>query len=137
MTVYCQHCDTEAELVRGLKIYPHRPDLSGKKFWECPACGAYSGCHPGTIKPLGAPSNAILRRAKVSAHAAFDPLWKTGKMKRGDAYGYLADKLGIPKSECHIGWMNLEMARRVVQVLQTAQTVPSKATPEASAKPLP
>lgn len=105
-------------MVLGSKIYPHRPDLHSKKFWECPSCAAYVGCHPGTMRALGAPSDAILRAAKIRAHAAFDPLWKTGRMKRGDAYALLADRLGIPRYRCHIGWMDLYTANRVPDVLK-------------------
>lgn len=113
----CQHCGTESDLVLGSEIYPARPDLHSKKFWRCPTCEAYVGCHPGTIRALGAPSNAMLRRAKMAAHSAFDPLWKSGEMARSDAYGLLANLLGIPKSKCHIGWMDLETANRVPLVL--------------------
>src|SRR5258707_499472 len=78
-TPTCQHCGAEAKLVSGLAVYPHRPDLCHKKFWLC-GCGAFVGCHPGTSRPLGAPSNAALRRAKTAAHYNLDPLWKTGRM---------------------------------------------------------
>lgn len=118
--VTCDYCGNAAELVSGKVIYPHRPDLLRLKFWNCAPCKAYVGCHKkeggngdGT-NPLGRLANAELRAAKNQAHAAFDPLWRERGMKRGAAYGWLADKLGIHKSECHIGMMDVPMCRRVV-----------------------
>ena len=112
----CHYCQQPAELVTGEAIYPHRPDLAAKKFWRCVPCAAYVGCHPGTDEPLGRLANAELRSAKMAAHAAFDPLWSGGRMKRSQAYGWLAKQLGKPKKETHIGWFDLESCRRVVRI---------------------
>ncbi len=114
---HCQHCGCEASLVRGDVIYPHRPDLSEKLFYLC-QCGAYVGTHPGTENPLGRPSNAELRKAKATAHALFDPLWKTGEMGRKAAYKWLAAQLGILPSETHIGWFDLETCNRAIEILR-------------------
>lgn len=43
-----------------------------------------------------------LARARMAAHDAFDPLWKEGHMTRSEAYAWLAEKLGIRKSDCHM-----------------------------------
>ena len=91
----CDYCKRQAELVGAEKIYPHRPDLAGKWFWRCVPCGAYVGCHPGTQNPLGRLADAALRRAKQRVHRVLDPLWKSGKMSRKDAYKQLSDRLGI------------------------------------------
>lgn len=114
--VRCEYCNRQAERVTGKAIYPHRPDLHQKSFWRCQPCAAYVGCHPGTWTPLGRLANAALRRAKSAAHAAFDPLWKTKRMSRSDAYGWLAAELGISKANCHIGMFDLETCQRVVSV---------------------
>ena len=111
----CQHCGCEASLVTGREIYPHRPDLFAKNFYLC-QCGAYVGTHPGTETPLGRPSNAQLRAAKAAAHAAFDPIWKTGEMGRNAAYRWLGEQLGIPKADVHIGWFDVATCKRVVQI---------------------
>ena len=114
--IHCDYCQREAELVTGAVIYPHRPDLALKSFYRCQPCGAHVGCHPGTINPLGRLANAELRAAKQRAHAAFDPLWRSGKMTRGTAYAKLSDALGIPQQECHIGMMDVATCGRVVAV---------------------
>lgn len=115
--MHCPYCCGEAELVTGQAIYPHRPDLAHKRFYRCHSCDAYVGCHPGTTKPLGRLANASLRQAKQRAHKSFDPLWKTGRMKRGQAYAWLAQQLGIPKQDCHIGMFDEDTCERVVRIV--------------------
>lgn len=112
----CPYCDAKVQLVGGLAIYPHRPDLAHKLFYRCWPCDAHVGCHPDTTKPLGRLANAELREAKKAAHAAFDPLWTAGakKGKRSAAYAWLADALGIDGKECHIGMFDVADCRRVV-----------------------
>lgn len=119
----CADCGKLGKLVGGEAIYPHRPDLFAKSFYRCD-CGAYVGCHPGTAIALGRPAGAETRQARSAAHAAFDPLWKAKASKfnigfgkaRGDGYKWLADQLGIPAEDCHIGWMDAETARRTAEL---------------------
>ena len=113
--VKCPYCGTRAQLVDGTDIYPHRPDLAEKKFYQCAPCDAYVGCHPGTTNTLGRLANAELRKAKMAAHAAFDPLWKSGAKKRDSAYAWLSDALGMEKKDCHIGMMDVADCRQVVE----------------------
>lgn len=115
---YCPTCNARAITATGEDIYPHRPDLYAKKFWRCPIKehDAYVGCHPGTNHPLGRLATAETRALKLAAHHAFDPLWKQGYMSRGNAYGWLAEKLGIPRGCCHMGSMSDDNLRRVVSI---------------------
>jgi len=48
------------------------------------------------------------------AHAAFDPLWKSGRMSRNEAYRRLAIAMGLHQDKCHIGMFD-EQQCRVVQ----------------------
>jgi len=89
-----------------------------KQFWNCDPCKAYVGCHPGTTNPLGRLANSELRKAKQKAHAAFDPIWKSGKLKRKAAYKWLADKIGIAEQNCHIGMMDVYQCLAVVELLR-------------------
>ena len=117
----CLECGGVGKLVTGKAIYPHRPDLYAKRFYLC-ACGAYCGCHPGSIVPLGHPCGPETRAARQAAHAAFDPLWKKGgPMSRLEAYKWLAQELGIDREICHIGMMAAERARRVVAIIEAAK----------------
>ena len=125
MTLRCPYCERPAELVSGDAIYPHRPDLFGFKFWLCEPCGAYVGTHKNSKDhaPLGRLANAELRRLKQKVHAAFDPWWHSGLMKRGTAYAKLADLLGIEQRECHIGMFSEDRCREALSKLRATPTV--------------
>jgi hypothetical protein len=116
MTPPCLECgSTDAREVSGETIYPHRPDLFSKRLWLC-SCGAYVGCHPNSNVPLGAPAGEQTRRARMAAHAVFDPLWKSGERSRREAYRWLAERMGMNADECHIGRMTLAQARRAAEI---------------------
>lgn len=114
----CDYCKEEVGLVWGDLLYPHRLDLYELRFWYCSDCDAWVGCHRGTTNPLGRLANAELRQAKQDAHVAFDRLWRAttpaGTFDRNGAYEWLADQLGIPRAECHIGLFDVEQCRLVV-----------------------
>ena len=121
----CRYCQQPAPLLRFRDPgYPYSRDY-GPTF-VCVPCKAWVGCHPGTEKPLGGLANAELRAAKMAAHAAFDPLWRRkierdgcskGHARRA-GYAWLAEQLGLPVEKTHIGYMNLDECRRVVEVCQ-------------------
>ena len=113
----CPYCERTAQLVRGDRIYPHRPDLKHKRFWLCQKCNAYCGCHPNSKRPLGSLANAETREARKRAHALFDPLWKRGPFTRTKAYHWLCGKTGIPASQCHIGNMTVDQCKLVVDAV--------------------
>lgn len=116
--VRCFHCNQQSELVDGRTIYPHRPDLARKQFWLCRPCNAYVGCHKGGTRTFGSPANAELREYRKAAHAAFDPIWTSGEMKRGDAYAWLAQRLGLGGDNVHIGHACKDLCAMVVQVCE-------------------
>lgn len=122
----CPYCSQRARLVTGRVIYPRRPDLGHKKFWHCAPCGAYVGCHDAGVgqgngtKPLGRLANAELRAAKQRAHRAFDMLWLDKPNKRRArlaAYAWLAEAMGLPVEQCHIGEMDVAQCDRVVSLV--------------------
>jgi len=117
----CPYCDTPAALVEhGDDLYPYRRDFG--HLWAC-RCGAYVGCHPGTILPLGRLADNDLRAAKKLAHAVFDPIWQVGiknnfkaRDARREGYAWLAERMGIDASQCHIGWFDLAQCQRVIEI---------------------
>jgi hypothetical protein len=111
----CIECGATASLVGGAQIYPHRPDLYGKRFWLC-ACGAYCGCHGQTTNPLGNPAGPATRRARSAAHDNFDPIWKSRQMHRAEAYAWLSRELNIAPEHTHIGMMTAAQAWAVVDL---------------------
>lgn len=122
----CVECDQTASLVSGARVYPHRPDLHGRIFYQCD-CGAYVGCHPGTAVALGRPAGRETRRLRSLAHELFDPFWKPADGSRSNsgarsrAYRWLADELGLPVEECHIGWFDAAMCRRVIAICRSTE----------------
>ena len=115
--ILCDYCQQPAKRAYGDKIYPHRPDLKDKRFWLCEPCRAYVGCHPNGM-PFGRLANSELRLAKRKVHDLFDPIWKSGKVSRSEAYGQLAKLMGIPKFKCHIGMFSLDECRKAEEVLK-------------------
>lgn len=128
----CRYCQEPARLLNlGDAGYPYRVNYG--PMWTCPPCGAWVGCHDGTTKALGGLANAELREWKMRAHAAFDPLWQ-GKIRRDGCskskarkagYLWLSAQLGIPPGRTHIGMMNVDECRRVVEVCEAVRRPPS------------
>ena len=119
--ILCDYCSNPAVLTTGDKLYPNRPDLAHLKFWECVPCGAYVGCHKHSKlnKPLGRLADKELRMWKQNAHALFDPIWKSGEMKRTDAYTWLSKHMGIEYHSTHIGMFDVKQCKEVVNICKT------------------
>ena len=90
----CPICEAPAVQVTGEEVYPHRPDLYSKKFWECPEHHARVGCHDDG-RPFGWLATTATRSARMKAHEWFDVIWKVGNLRRSEAYEWLAGELGI------------------------------------------
>lgn len=100
-TIYCCWCvrDVDARLTDGGEIYPHRPDLRILPFWRCDRCGNFVGCHHrrkffNRTDPLGCIPTPELRKARKKLHALIDPIWMSGKMKRGELYAAIGRDIG-------------------------------------------
>lgn len=119
--IRCDYCGEPAALITGRELYPHRPDLTHVRAWKCAPCDAWVGCHRGTTRPLGRLANADLRAAKQAAHAAFDPLWRGTKWRRSAAYRWLAQQMGLPAKQCHIGMFDANQCARVVAIVEAAK----------------
>ena len=116
--VICPYCKSKAKLADSEVIY-------GRSFgmvWLCtqwPKCNAYVGVHRATNEPLGRLADPMLREAKKKAHYAFDPLWKSGSMSRHEAYGLMAELMGIPREQAHIGMFDVQQCEDLIGRLQT------------------
>lgn len=114
----CPYCGSPSQLVDAVVVY-RRAGFGS--VWVCqgyPACDAYVGAHRNGL-PKGSLANKELREWRKRAHAAFDPLWQSGKMSRTKAYGWLSCSLGIPKHETHIAMFDVERCRAVVELVRT------------------
>lgn len=115
--VTCPYCRSPAACVSSAAIYAGQSGYG--MVWLCgnyPACDAYVGCHAEDLRPLGTMADRELRNARMDAHAAFDPLWKDGRMTREGAYDWLAWSLGIERDQCHIALFGLLECRQVVEL---------------------
>ena len=83
----------------------------GRK-WECPVAGCTVACWGG---PTSTPADAATRKARIAAHAQFDQIWKSGRMRRAEAYKRLQDHLGLSKGRTHIGMFDAETCARVIE----------------------
>jgi len=131
VATYCGECGQQAEAVLGDQIDPNRQDLFNKRFYLCRGCDAYVGCHEGTWQPFGTPAQEHTRMMRRKAHGHFDPIWKAIQASdsrrpandprrnthaRVRGYEWLAKELGKPIEQCHIGMMNADEARQVVDL---------------------
>ena len=88
--VWCPNCGAKAELRDSSVVY------KGRNFglvYVCsnfPKCDSYVGVHKGTNRPKGTLADRNTRDARMRAHAAFDQIWKNGRMGRSKAYRLLA-----------------------------------------------
>ena len=121
MEIYCCGCSekVDARLIDGAEAYPHRPDLKALPFWLCDACGNFVGCHRKTknrTHPLGCIPTPEIKNARQHIHRILDPLWKSGKWKRGALYADISEKLGWNYHTANI--RTIEEARQVYRVVQ-------------------
>jgi hypothetical protein len=123
----CPYCGRPAEFLPSSETLYHGRDYG--PAYACLPCKAWVGCHRGTTQPLGRLADAALRRAKIDAHGAFDRTWRALHARRQAAepgytlgrarasrYRRLAELLGIPPQECHIGMFDVETCRRVIEL---------------------
>lgn len=116
----CDVCGGDRiQLVDSKVIYGKTYEKSPMR-WLClnSKCGAHVGCHPDSYTPLGKMADAATRTARRRAHAAFDPIWQASSKSRGEWYRRLAQRLGIPKEECHIAWFDKAACEKVVALCE-------------------
>lgn len=115
----CPYCE-------GVTVYVDSKEVYAKSYgmiYLCRPCSAWVGVHKGTNNALGRIANAELREEKKAAHYYFDKLWlakvaagtKKGKA-RGKAYIWLSKQLGTILEETHIGFFDVALCQKVVEV---------------------
>lgn len=123
MKIYCCGCmqKVKANLVSGRVIYPHRRDLWWKLHFQCPTCNNYVGTHGNrkkdeTPRPLGTIPTAELRKVRTELHKLIDPLWKSGRIRRGELYAQISKAI---KCDYHTGEVNsIVQARRITEIVK-------------------
>jgi len=118
----CPYCGGKSQQINSSIVY-------GSDFgpiYACLPCEAWVGVHKNSNKPLGRLANHELRQLKKAAHEIFDPIWHKiiedeGELRwkaRRRAYVWLSNKSGIPDHLCHIGMMDEDQCKLVIQICQ-------------------
>lgn len=88
----------------------------------CYDCRSYVGVHNKSKKPLGILSTKEMRIMRMKCHDRFDKPWKRrSKNKRGfreQLYFKLASKMGIPVSECHFAYFDMDRLNQAYKILE-------------------
>src|SRR5262245_42894115 len=106
-------------ILRSTQRFTYR-DGTPRKFYGCsqyPSCTAAHGAHPDG-KPLGTAADKETKQARIVAHAAFDDLWRSGKMSRRAAYRELQRVMGMKEAEAHIGKFTKGQCEELVRRLE-------------------
>lgn len=116
----CPKCGSRMEL-RETQKYTYS-DGTFRKFWGCcrwPKCNGTHGATPeGT--PLGTPADDITKRWRIEAHKALERYMRLPgghRMHRSVAYKDLSKKTGIEPRKCHIGMMDIEQCKLIIEAL--------------------
>ena len=115
----CPYCNNPTQYVDSKVVYKKSYGM----IYYCAPCYAWVGVHYGTNKALGRLAKVNLREWKQKAHKYFDPLWQK-KMEQGyskikarhKAYAWLAEQMGLPIEETHIGMFDVEQCKQVVEI---------------------
>lgn len=114
----CRFCGGEVRLLTHEQHY-------GSTFsdwpylYVCASCRASVGVHNGTKIPLGTLADKPTRDARKHLKTYFNCLWRNPKplYNRNEAYQWLANKLGIPLEECHIGWFDADRCMKAQEIV--------------------
>lgn len=110
----CNNCGSnQIAFINNAFIYG-KPVGDWPYLWFCYECKASVHSHRGTRSPLGTMAGTEIKTLRIAAHRAFDCLWLTDRiLDRNDAYLWLADKLGLEVSKCHIGMLTKQQLKLV------------------------
>ncbi len=121
-TVYCPYCGAKATLHRSSYIYGSETKKEGLVYVcdRYPHCDAYVAAHLRSRLPMGTLANGELRNKRIQAHKAFDWLWKSGRMKKWQAYKWMQGKLGLNEQQAHIAMFSEYMCDRLIELCDQA-----------------
>lgn len=111
----CPYCNGPAKLIDSSIVY----GTSYGWIWDCRPCDAYVGVHKDSREhaPLGTLANRELREWRKRAHRVFDPLWKSGRIKRREAYRIMREIMNLDEEDAHIAMFTVEQCKQLIQLL--------------------
>lgn len=109
------YCGSTTSLRSNSLLYNGKEYGNGKA-WICerfPACRGSVGTHPNG-QPLGTIPDAETKKLRMDVHALIDPIWKSGKLKRGQVYARLSKALG---KTYHTGETTAEDCKQLLELI--------------------
>ncbi len=119
---------TVCNLCGGEVIYCSNARIYGKEYgsgfcYLCQSCGAFVGTHkPRPREAMGLLADEPMRKGKKLCHQYFDHMWtkqKNLRRARGQAYRWLAGRMGVPIEDCHFGHFDIHQLRQAYRILRT------------------
>lgn len=74
---------------------------------------------PEPPKRWTAEPGSRLAQLRQEAHRSLDVYWEFGWVTRGEAYALLAQRLGVPLENCHIGMFDEAECERAIEVCKS------------------
>lgn len=121
-TIYCPYCGAKATLHPSRYVYGDAAKSNGLVYVcdRFPRCDAYVAAHQKSKLPMGTLANGDLRNKRIQAHRAFDRLWKSGRMKKWQAYKWMQGKLDLSAEQAHIAMFSDYMCDRLIAACDQA-----------------
>ena len=116
----CPECGSEM-ILRQTNKFKYK-NGEPRKFYGCskwPNCKGTHGADPQG-NPLGIPGDHETKKMRIKAHDIFESLWKTKStfLTKGEAYNWLAGRMGIANIDCHIGRFDKEQCEKVIKLCE-------------------
>ncbi len=120
--IKCPYCGAKATLHPSSYVYG-KAAKAGSYLYVCdrfPKCDSYVGAHIKSKEPMGTLANGELRNKRIQAHKAFDRIWKSGIMKKWQAYKWMEGKLALNSKQAHIGMFSEYMCDTLITACNQA-----------------
>ena len=120
--ICCPYCGAKATLHPSRYVYGDATKTNGLMYVcdRFPRCDSYVGAHRKSRKPMGTLANGALRNKRIQAHKAFDWMWKSGRMKKWQAYKWMQGVLCLNEKEAHIAMFSEYMCDRLIAACNEA-----------------
>lgn len=115
----CPYCGSTVVYKSGKEMFKSCPE--GVNYYVCtnyPECDTFIKTMPNSNKPIGTLANKELRMLRRDAHSYFNQLYLSGAMSKEEAYLWLANTLGCPKREAHIGQLREYSCKLIIKESQ-------------------
>lgn len=90
------------------------------RFYGCthfPFCrGTRRANADGSLRE--APMTEGIKEARIAAGRAFDSLWQSNAMSRGEAYTWMQKAMGLTHRQAHIGLFRIEQCQRLIELVK-------------------